>query len=231
MTASLTNPPCGGAARSPANIDAACIDNQERKGSDMKIIGTMLLGAALLPLSAHAETSFDYAAGYYLHSSQDRNGSNDGNGWGARASGKIIDRAFVFGEYQSASFDSDGGGHDVSFIRGGAGFILSETEQASVSLSGEYLSNDRDVGAKLTGWGGHIGAVLHSMDEIDFYGEVGYLDLDEFDGPEYLLGGAFRFAPQWAVTADYRISDFGGDAGDLKYSDLHAGVRYNFAVK
>ena len=54
---------------------------------------------------------------------------------------------------------------------------------------------------------------------------------ETFDGPEFLVGAAWKFWNELAAFADYRISRFdgnGGGSGGARYYDVRTGLRFYF---
>jgi hypothetical protein len=194
----------------------------------MKIRQLVLAVAVVAaPASVLADSPYNYVAGYFNHSSLGGFASDSGSGFGVRASGQFMDHAFAFGEYQSTSFDT--GSDDGKFIRAGAGFMTSfGEEQVDVSATAEFLHASQGGGSN-NGFGLHGGAVVHILEQVDGFAEVGYVEAGNYSGPEYLVGGLYNFTPQWSVFADFRRTDFGSDLGDATYNDVQVGVRFNFS--
>lgn len=194
----------------------------------MKIVPMVVLCAAgLAPLAAAADSPYNYVAAYLNHSRQSGFAQDDGQGYGVRAAGRFMDNFFAHGEYQSTSLDQ--GGDDAQVMRLGAGFTPAEREDINIAVTGELVQADL-IGGSDTGFGVHAGAVLKVMEQLKAFGEVGYLEVGDLSGPEYLVGAIYEFTPQWGAFADYRLTDYGGDRGDLKYGDVQAGVRFDFGA-
>jgi hypothetical protein len=189
----------------------------------MKITHLVVLAAGL-PFAALAEPNdnYTYASAWYNHSSPSGLASGTGNGFGVNVSGQVMDHVFVYGEYQKTSIDSE----DANFVRAGGGYFVTGSEQVDVAGSVEFVQHK--FGESLNGYGLHGSAIVHALPQLDIYGDVGYVDVDKFDGPEYRIGAAYKFAPQFSGFVSFRRTDLGGDPGDLRYNDVQAGVRYYF---
>ncbi|MDM4770439.1 outer membrane beta-barrel protein [Solimonas sp. SE-A11] len=199
----------------------------------------MLVAAMLaaVPLSSMAASPVGNLDIYYTDSEAElndgfTNAKVDGDGgFGIRGSGKIADQAFVFGEYQKTDYDTPTD-LEIQQIRAGLGFLLVNTEQTEVYGKASFLNfkADSNVGeADDNGWGLHAGAKFKVAPAFSVFGEIGYLDVGDTDGPEYNIGAAFDFSQQFGVVANYRYSDFDVDGGgSLELKDLQLGVRFNF---
>lgn len=158
-------------------------------------------------------------------------GDDSGDGFGIRGSAKVADRAFVFGQYEKNNYDDSDG--KLETIRAGLGFGLWQGNNTSIDVRGEYINVDgKDFPATIDidheGYGVHVGAAFRPMPGLSLFGDVGWIDIGDYDGPEYTVGAVFNVSNQFGLFADYRITDVeDGDIG-LKSQDLHLGVRFNF---
>lgn len=188
-----------------------------------------LLGALLCaPMAAFAATAG--GAGnldvYYVHSNLENGGDEDGDGFGVKGMGRISDLAFVYGEYQAVDYDDSNG--EVDQLRAGLGYTF--LRQQNMDLYGKLELVHLDYGNEDdTGFGAHAGASFAVAPALDLKAQIGWVDVDNTDGVEYLIGAAYDLNPQWGVFTDYRLSDLetsGG--GDFEVSDWRIGARFNF---
>jgi opacity protein-like surface antigen len=159
-------------------------------------------------------------------------GSVDGDGFGVRGAGKFNDQAFIFGEYQQNDYD-DSDNLEIRQIRAGVGFLLSSSEQADLYVKGSFLNFESETdtlgSGDDNGWAIHGGAAFKAAPGFTLFGEIGYLDVGDTDGPEYNIGAAFNVTDQLGLVANYRYTDLDVDGGDtLELKDLQLGVRFNF---
>ena len=172
----------------------------------------------------------NFVDGYFVISDIDAGGSDDGDGFGVKGAGQVTDRIFFTGEYQSVEYDDSNA--DLDQFRLGAGFgpgmgssgegIYGRVEYVNVDLDSE----DED------GLGGTVGYALPLNKQFRLHGEVGYLYLDDTDGPELLIGGTYRINQNFGIFADYRMSMLETDVGpgdqDVDIDDLRIGARFYF---
>jgi hypothetical protein len=144
---------------------------------------------------------------------------DDGNGFGIRGWGMIQGPFFFHGEYQTVTLDDSD--LDVDQLRFGGGWSQ-DVWLAKI----EYIDTGSDLDQ--SGIGVHGG--LRTMSgQMGFHGTVGYLSLDDADGPELNVGVSFAFTPELSGVVDYRtfLGSLDPD-GDLTLSDLRIGVMYGF---
>ena len=197
----------------------------------MKRVSIAALAACGFVAPALAAPGNNYVDGYGFFSEFDPQGagSEDGVGMGVKGAFQVADKVYLTGEFQTVEYDF---GPDVDFdqIRLGAGFGPGMGPN-SEGLYGrvEYLNFDFSPGQDDDGVGGAIGYGLPLNSQFRVHGEVGYLYLDDIDGPELLLGATYRIAQNLGVFADYRMSFLEADGGgDIDVSDLRLGVRFTF---
>ncbi len=198
------------------------------------LFAAMVLAAPLSSMAAAPVGNLDI---YYTFADAEANdgvtnAKVDGDGgFGVRGNAKIADRAFVFGEYQKTDYDTPTD-LEIQQIRAGLGFLFSSTEQADIYGKASFLNlkADSNLGeGDDNGWGLHAGASFKLAPAFRLFGEIGYLDVGDTDGPEYNIGAAFDFSQQFGVVANYRYTDFDVDGGgSLELKDLQLGVRFNF---
>lgn len=158
-------------------------------------------------------------------------GDESGDGFGVRGSGQVADRVFVFGQYEQSDYDNDA---ELETIRAGLGYGLYQDDDTSLALRAEYINvegKDLPPGIEIDddGYGGHIGIAFRPLSALSLFGEVGWIDIGDYDGPEYTVGALFSLSSQFALVADYRIIDLEGDNDiAVEANDLHLGVRLNF---
>jgi hypothetical protein len=198
----------------------------------MKRACVAALAACGFAAPALAVQGNNYVDGYGFFSDVDLefgpfNDSDDGVGMGVKGAFQVADKVYLTGEFQTVEYDDFN--RDLDQIRLGAGFgpgmgpnaegIYGRVEYVDVDFFGE----DDD------GVGGSIGYGLPLSPEFRLHGEVGYLYLDDVDGPELLIGGTYRIAQNFGVFADYRASFLEADGGgDIDINDLRVGIRFTF---
>lgn len=203
----------------------------------LKRIGILLgLLAPALPAWSAADGFVD---AYYVPSAQAKvefaNGgetTSNGDGAGLHAMVPLGELFFVNGEFQHNSYREDGAGHLNEYRVGGG--IESTPDKARAAIYGEYIRFDGEGDTNPDGFGLHARVSFDVIPPLKLFGEVGYVRLsvhgDTFDGPEFLVGGAFSFTKYIGAFADYRISHFDGNGSDqskLRTYDARVGVRLN----
>lgn len=188
--------------------------------------------AALLCTPAMSMAATTGAAGvgnldvYYVSSEIENGGSVDGDGFGIKGMGKIAPQVFLHAEYQSVEYDAFGD-PEADQLRAGGGFIFLQQQGLDAYAKAEYIDIDGDV-IEDNGFGVHAGLNFLPMPELTLTGQVGFVDIDTADGPEYLVGAAFNVTPQIGIFTDYRLSDLEADGGDAEVGDWRVGGRFNF---
>lgn len=180
---------------------------------------------------------------------------DDGDGYGAKGRFKLTDELFLAGEYQNVEYDElsfDSGTPSVSSDdvglereletwRAGLGYQFAETP---FYLKGEYIGleselsttgdegDEDEVGGDIDedGFGAHLGATGQPMEKLSLTAQIGYLDIGDVDGLEYLIGAALHFTDRFGIFADYRYTSLSGDGDDyeLNLSDARVGLRLMF---
>lgn len=190
-----------------------------------------LAALCALGLSANAfATSLDsldlYLARGEIEAAPAAGGETDVEGFGAKFRGSVGDDFFFSGEYQQLGSDDDALG-DYREWRVGLGTPLTRISSATFYGLLEYLHAElddtefEDDGAAL-----HLGVLFSPARRLSLYGQVGYLQLDDSEGPEYLVGAAFQLKRWGGLFAEYRdteleLDEGGGDAG---VSGFRAGI-------
>ena len=195
------------------------------------------LAAPALPAWSAAEGFVD---AYYVPSAQIKisgfDGTISGDGLGARAAVPIGDWFFVSGEFDHNNYKDDAGHLNEYRVGGG---VESSPDKARGAVYGEYVRLEDESNDTADGFGLHARVSFDVIPPLKFFGEVGYVRLSDhdvtFDGPEFIVGGAFSFTKLIAAFADYRISHLDGNGGgvsDAKFRtyDARVGVRLNLGA-
>lgn len=192
--------------------------------------GLCVLALSAVGFGASAQQgSIGHLDGYYLPSA-DYDASpgprTDGDGFGVKGRFNIAEQWFLTGEYQAVDYRA---GRDLDQLRFGVG--LASPLQRNVDFVGwlEYVNFDGRRGiADEDGLGIHGGLEGRLSPEFSIHGSVGYVMLDDLDGPEFLFGARFRATPQISVFADYRMTRLSHRGVDVDVDDLRIGVGYHF---
>ena len=163
-------------------------------------------------------------------------GKLDGDGYGVKTRLGFGEMFFVSGEYQANDYTTDEDDNedldrDLNIYRVGGGIAVPNTP---FFVEGEYIGidvGDDNEGAdeESNGYGIHGGAAMTLGERVTLNAKIGYIDVDDFDGFEYLVGGSFNVFGSFAVFADYRGTDLeGGGSSKLELNDFRTGVRFTF---
>lgn len=178
---------------------------------------------------ALAATGNHYVDGYFYMSDIDLGPvDDDGVGVGVKGGFQVADKVYLTGEYQTVEYDDFNA--DLDQMRLGAGFGPGMGPSgAGLYGRAEYVSFDIESEDD-DGIAGHVGYAIPVSDQFRLHGEVGYLLLDDTDGPELLIGGTYRVAQNFGIFADYRASflEADGNGGDIDINDLRIGARFYF---
>lgn len=155
----------------------------------------------------------------------------DGDGFGARGAFAISEFAAVTAEYQAVSYDDV----DLDFDQFRVGLAVSLTG-TDVPLSwygaAEYIRTEADDGIDSesnSGFGVHVGGDFELVPGLALGARVGYVDIDESDGIEWLVKAVFTVTPAFGVFADYRLTSVEDDDDvQTDIDDLRLGVRLRF---
>lgn len=198
----------------------------------MKVHHAAMCAVALSALGFQANAqqgSIGHLDGFYIPNADldvSPGGKVDGDGFGVKGRFNIADQWFIAGEYQAVDYDRAG---DLDQLRFGVG--LTSPLRQNVNFTGllEYINVDGDGGsADEDGLGIHGGLEAGLSPEFSIHGSVGYVMLDDLDGPEFLIGARFRATPQISVFTDYRMTRLSDRAVDVDLDDLRIGVGYHF---
>lgn len=195
----------------------------------------VVAAAAAFGISAPAFSApgNSYLDGYYVPSAEleiDLPGigsaDDDGDGFGIKGAAELAPQVFLIGEYQSTEYDDSE--LELDALRIGAGFGAGAGNGGGLYGRIQYIDYEID-NEEESGVGGHIGYALPLSNQFRLYGEVGYLKLDDVDGPEVLGGAAFMLAPNLGIFADYRVTQLEDDNDiELTFEDFRVGARFTF---
>lgn len=196
------------------------------------LLAALLAAAPFTTMAASAGHLDIYYTDANAEDTSGGGGDVDGDGFGIRGAGKISDQAFVYGEYQKNEYD-DAFDLEIQQIRAGLGYLFSSSKELELYGKAEFLNFEAEadgVGSDDdNGWGVHGGVAFLPAPELRLFGEIGFIDVGDSDGPEYNLGASYNFTPQFGAVVNYRVSDLEIDGGDeLELSDLQIGARFNF---
>lgn len=203
----------------------------------------LLAGAALAAPFTVSAVGDSYIDGYGVVSADiesridaiDATADDEGDGAGLKA--RIgLGGVFLTGEYQSVDYDDS----DIELDQGRVGLLFGPGAGTGTGLygGGEYVHfkytypatpvSDRHE-EEQDGLAGHIGFGLGLVPMVHVYGQVGYVKLDDYDGPEYLIGASVQLLPFFGLFADYRATDFeDDDNNELNLDDVRVGARLFF---
>lgn len=157
-------------------------------------------------------------------------GDDDGDGFGIKGNFAVADSFFLAGEYQAVGYDDSD--LDLDQFRGGIGVNSDPAAPAVWYGLAEFLNFELDDGTDSeseSGFGIHIGGRFAINEIFSLNGRIGYVDVDDADGLEWLIGGDIAFTEQLGAFADYRVTSLEDDT-DLEsdFDDLRVGVRWRF---
>ncbi|HEX4871155.1 MAG TPA: hypothetical protein VFV27_02475 [Nevskiaceae bacterium] len=189
-------------------------------------------GVVIAGLFSASASAASYLDGYFVPSAKIEvdipgfgSGEADGDGFGVKGAFGFSDQLSFTAEYQGVEFD-DGAG-DLDQIRLGLGFGAGIHGTGLYGV-GEFVQFD-DGSDDENGFGIHGGYGGTLAEGVRLHGQVGYLDVGDVDGVEFLVGGAFNLNPSLGLFADYRASTLEGDGGaEVDFKDFRVGARFNF---
>lgn len=196
---------------------------------NLKVVGIGAIAAFAFAAPTMAAQGNNYVDGYFVLSELDAGpADDDGEGFGVKGAFQITPKVFLTGEFQSVDYDDFN--IDVDQIRLGAGIGPGMGSSGEgIYGRGEYIQFDDDSDDQ-DGVVGTVGYALPVNSAFRLHGELGYVYVDDADGPELLVGGTYRLTQNLGIFADYRMSyldpDRGG--GDLDVADFRAGARFTF---
>jgi hypothetical protein len=209
----------------------------------MKRLSICVLACAALavPMTSSALTD-SYIDGYGVASSDvearldglEETAEDEGDGAGIKA--RIgLGEAYLTGEYQSVEYDSD-----IELDQTRLGVMLGSGAGTGTGLyaGAEYVDFDflypetavtPEIEEEQNGIAGHLGFGIGLLPLLHAYGQVGYVKLDDYDGPEFLVGASVQLLPFFGLFADYRVTDFEDDEdNELQFEDVRVGARLSF---
>lgn len=199
----------------------------------------MILSAAVLavaPLAVSAGGMGNALDLYYISAGVEvddpffGSGDDDGDGFGIKGNFAIADSFFLSGEYQAVGYDDSD--LDLDQFRGGIGVNSDPLAPAVWYGLAEFLNFKLDDGTDSeseSGFGLHVGGRFAINEVFGINGRIGYVDIDDADGLEWLIGGDIAFTEQLGAFADYRVTSLEDDTGvESDFDDLRVGVRWRF---
>jgi opacity protein-like surface antigen len=202
----------------------------------MKQLGRACLGALLAaPLAAQA-ADMAYLDVYYIpDSTLEFEGagvaaveSDDGDGFGVKLAAMLGESLFLAGEYQSVDYTFADGTAKADTKRIGLGY---KTPWPVYAL-GEYVRAEArdDDGESFDedGWAAHLGIKANLFASLTLDARVGYQDVGDLDGLEYVVGLGLNLDRNFGLFADYRVSELEDDNGKTTAEDVRAGLRFRF---
>ncbi len=169
----------------------------------------------------------------------------DGDGFGVLGQFSVSSNNYITVEYsateQDEQFSNATVTADIEQIRVGFGgtFPIGNPQLSGV-FQAEFISIDFDYeiiqpgftetdNESESGLGGHAGLIYSPNPQVDLYGQIGYLSLDELDGPEFKVGVRIKTNEQFSVFANYRASRLEADFDqDVDVNDIRLGAAIHF---
>lgn len=164
--------------------------------------------------------------------------TDDGDGYGVRATIDALPLLTLTGEYRTTSYDDSDADYDQ--MRLGAGFGI-PLGVARISALAEYTDGTFDAGGAdtdVSGLGFHGRVSTGVIPSVTLYGQLGYVAAklegggidDDFTGTELNLGGVYHVTKLLGVVLDWRQTDLEGDdtGTELVLTDLSLGARLGF---
>ena len=192
--------------------------------------------ASLAYLAPAQSASLGYIDGYYIPSAEfeisegGASADDDGDGFGVKGRARFADQLFVTGEYQAVELDDSE--LEIDQLRAGVGFtsavnpalnLIGRAEFIQVELDGPFLDSDDE-----SGFGIHGGAEAMLTPQFMVHGSVGFISIDDADGPEFLVGLRFLANESVSIFADYRVTRLSDSGNDLDLDDLRIGAGFSF---
>lgn len=205
----------------------------------MKLRSICTAAALVFALPATAAPGHNFLDGYYVSGTLETpavapfDDEVDGDGGGVKGAIELLPDLFLTGEYQSLEYDeSIGSNTKLNQFRVGAGFGPGVGNGGGLYGRVEYVSIDDDDDEdddEQSGIGGQIGFALPLSELLRLHAEVGYLSLDDLEGPEFIGGVTLRFSRNVGLFVDYRLSELEFDNGDeVNLEDIRVGARFFF---
>lgn len=157
--------------------------------------------------------------------------SDDGDGFGVKLAAMLGESVFLAGEYQSTDNEFPTATATVETARIGLGY---KTPWPVYGLA-EYVRNELEVDQTLfsgegkeDGWAVHLGLKADLIKFVTLDARIGYLDVGESDGLEYVVGLGLNLDRSFGLFADYRVSELENDDVTATVEDVRAGLRFRF---
>lgn len=201
----------------------------------MKIKQAMgALALVAMPLTVSAQTNqldlYYIDAGVEIEQPFVESFEEDGDGYGVKGMFAIADSIFLSGEYQTSNYDSSD--NDFEWIRGGIGFAFVAEAPMTWFGMAEAIRIEADNSAgndSDSGYGLHVGGRFDFSQAFSLGARVGYIDIDEVDGVEWLVDAGLAVTPVFGLFADYRLTSLEDqDNDEIVFDDLRMGVRLLF---
>lgn len=159
----------------------------------------------------------------------------DGDGFGLFGSFNLSKTDSLYFEYSAVEYDSAeiagmSGKVDFDFVQVRAGYksLIPLGQKLSLTPGVEAVSFTLDGETADTGFGLHVALNYQIFDCWSTYAQVGYLSVDEADGPEVKIGTMYQASEKYSLFADYRASRFEDDGADLDVDDVRLGLAIHF---
>lgn len=177
---------------------------------------------------------------FYLPHSEFDVGSEDseGNGFGAHAEFDVaakgrLDFDFSFtNSDEGRIFNDESPDIDIRQIRIGYNVLFGNQADALtklVRLEVAHLSVDGDgIDASETGFGLHAGLQYAPTPALRVLGELGYVNIEELNGPEIKLGLDYKLSTAYSLFGNYRGTMLSADGTDLDITDFRLGAAVHF---
>lgn len=180
--------------------------------------------------------SLGYIDGYYIPSAELEisdagiSGEDDGDGFGVKGRARFADQLFFTGEYQAVEYDDSE--LELDQLRAGVGFSSAVSPELNLIGRAEFVQVEVDSpfqdSEDETGYGVHAGAEAMLAPQFMAHGSVGYISVDDADGPEFLAGLRFLANESISIFADYRVTRLSDSGSDLDLDDLRIGAGFSF---
>ncbi|MES0873252.1 outer membrane beta-barrel protein [Sinimarinibacterium thermocellulolyticum] len=158
--------------------------------------------------------------------------SDDGDGAGVKLAAMLGESVFLAAEYQSSDNDFANASATNETSRIGLGYKT----PWPVYVLAEYVNNSLEVDPSVAngvsgdedGWAVHLGIKADLVKFVTLDARVGYLDVGESDGIEYIAGLGFNLDRNFGIFADYRVSELDNDRREASVEEVRAGLRFRF---
>jgi predicted porin len=176
----------------------------------MKIQKSLLFAGLLFPAVCLADASnYNYVEGNFL---QGEIADTDVDGWGAEASFRFVDRAFLIGKYQTLELDESIPGLRLEgrSTQLGLGYVFGENETATVYGTASYMKAEfrsRFNGVRFDddadGYEIAAGVRINLGPQTELNASVAHYDLDGNSDTVPKVGLVYKFTSNFAGTVNY----------------------------